>query len=65
MLVVGTSAVVAPASELPVLALRFGAKLLVMDPDPPLLADAADVVLPGRSEALLPELVERAFAHPS
>jgi NAD-dependent deacetylase len=62
VLVVGTSAVVAPASELPLVAMRFGAKLLVMDVEPPQLALAADIVLLGRAEALLPELVARVTA---
>lgn len=59
ILVVGTTAAVYPAAELPVIALRFGAKLIVMDVEPPQLALAADVVLKGRAEELLPELVER------
>lgn len=59
ILVVGTTAAVYPAAELPVIALRHGAKLIVIDVEPPLLANAADVVLEGKAEELLPELVER------
>ena len=55
ILVVGTSALVYPAAELPVLAMRFGAKLIVLDPEP-MLALAADVVLTGPAEKLLPIL---------
>ncbi len=61
IIVVGTSAVVYPAAEIPVRALRHGAKLIVLDTEPPLLAAAADVVLQGRAEQLLPELVDRAL----
>lgn len=56
-LLIGSTAVVAPAAELPVLALRAGAKLIVIDTEPPLLAHAADVVLTGPAEVLLPELI--------
>lgn len=59
VVVIGTSAAVYPAAELPVMALRFGAKLIVLDTAPPLLAHAADVVLTGKAEDLLPELVAR------
>jgi NAD-dependent deacetylase len=62
VLVVGTSAVVAPASELPGLALRFGAKLVVVDTERTPLADVADIALLGRAESLLPELVARVTA---
>lgn len=60
-LVVGTTALVYPAADLPVLALRWGAKLIVMDVDRPLLATVADLYLAGRAESLLPELVKRAL----
>jgi NAD-dependent deacetylase len=62
VLVVGTSAIVYPAADIPVRALRFGAKLIVMDTEPPLLAKAADIVLQGAAEVLMPELVERALS---
>ena len=55
-LLVGSTAIVAPAAELPVLALKAGAKLIVVDTEPPLLAHAADVVLTGPAENVLPEL---------
>lgn len=60
-LVVGTTALVYPAADLPVLALRSGAKLIVMDVERPLLAAASDIYLEGRAELLLPELVDRAL----
>lgn len=59
LLVVGTSALVNPAAELPALAMRWGAKLLVLDVERSLLAEAAHVFLQGPAEMLLPELVER------
>jgi NAD-dependent deacetylase len=58
-LVVGTTAEVYPAANLPVIALRWGAKLIVADPNLPLLASAANVVLESKAEEVLPELVER------
>jgi NAD-dependent deacetylase len=57
IVVVGTSAVVYPAAQLPILALRNGARLIVIDTEPPLLAHAADAVLSGKAELLLPQLV--------
>lgn len=62
IVVVGTTAIVEPVAQLPILALRFGAKLVVIDTEPPPLASVADVVLQGESEVLLPELVERVRA---
>lgn len=59
ILVVGTSAVVDPAAQLPITALEFGAQLIVLDTEPTALARAADVSLQGAAETLLPELVER------
>ncbi len=57
ILVVGTTAAVYPAAELPRIATRCAAKLILMDVEPPLLARAADVVLVGKAEELLPALV--------
>lgn len=64
MLVVGTSALVFPAAELPLMALRSGngAKLIVVDPMPPLIASAAHYVLQGNAESALPHLIDRALA---
>lgn len=59
MLVVGTSAVVEPAASLPVTAIQFGASVIVMDVEDSPLSRAADVVLKGQAEVLLPELIER------
>lgn len=57
-LLVGSSALVYPAAELPVKALRFGAKLIVLNAEPLLLDHAADVVLHGDAEKLLPALLQ-------
>ena len=65
ILVVGTSAVVYPAARLPVIAIRNGARMIVLDAQPPLLARAADVVLTGKAEVLLPNLVELTIARGS
>lgn len=59
MLVVGTSAVVEPAASLPVTAMQFGARVIVLDPEESPLSRAADVMLKGSAEVLLPELVKR------
>lgn len=56
-ILVGSTAVVTPAAELPVLALRAGARLMVIDTEPPLLSCAADVVLTGAAEYLMPQLL--------
>lgn len=59
ILVVGTSAVVDPAAALPITALKFGARLIVLDMELTALGRAADIMLQGASETLLPELVDR------
>lgn len=59
MLVVGTSAVVAPASLLPVEASVQGAPIIEVNPETTELSARAQVVLRGRAEVVLPELVER------
>jgi NAD-dependent deacetylase len=59
MILIGTSALVYPAAELPEIAMRnkFAAKLIVIDPEPPLVSEAAHVVLKGRAEQVLPDLL--------
>jgi len=58
MLVVGTSAVVAPASLLPLEASAQGAPIIEVNPETTELTARADVVLRGRAEEVLP-LLER------
>ncbi|MCF8035089.1 MAG: NAD-dependent deacylase [Desulfarculaceae bacterium] len=59
MLVVGTSAVVAPASSLPVLAQTAGATVIEINLEPtPLTGQVADISLMGGGAEVLPELVE-------
>lgn len=62
VLVTGTSAAVYPAADLPITALRYGAKLVIVDVQPPPgLADAAHAIVVGPAEKVLPELMDRAF----
>lgn len=56
-LLVGSSALVYPAADLPVRALRSGRKFITLNAGPLLLDHAADVVLRGNAEELLPQLV--------
>jgi NAD-dependent deacetylase len=58
MVVVGTTALVYPVASLPETALRWGAKLIVINTEKTLLSSAADVSLRGSAEELLPLLVE-------
>lgn len=57
MLVVGTSAAVHPAAELPLRARQGGATVVVLDPEPPPLGEMGAIALSGRAEVLLPELI--------
>jgi NAD-dependent deacetylase len=61
MVVVGTSLVVYPAAEIPVVAARAGATLIVVNAEPTPLDSAAEVVIRGRSGEVLPELAYRAL----
>lgn len=58
VLVVGTSATVSPASEVPVLAKRQGAVLLEFNLEKTPLSDLADVCVLGSASETLPLLVE-------
>ncbi|MDR1397126.1 MAG: NAD-dependent deacylase [Desulfarculales bacterium] len=58
MLVVGTSAVVAPASHLPVIAKQAGAKIIEINMEPSALGSLSDFVILGEASAILPQLVE-------
>ncbi len=57
MLVVGTSALVYPAAELPELARRAGARLVVVDPDETAIDDIADACLRAPATAALPPML--------
>ncbi len=57
MMVIGSSLEVAPASELPALALRNGAKLIIINLDKTHMDDAADVVIHENAAEILPEIM--------
>ena len=58
MLVVGTSATVAPAAHLPVIAKRGGAAIIEINPEPtPLTNQVSDVTLLGKAGRVMTELV--------
>lgn len=57
ILVVGTSLVVYPAADVPLLALRSGARMIVINAEPTPFDRLAEVVIHGRSGEVLPELV--------
>lgn len=56
MLVVGSSLVVYPAAELPVAAVRSGARMIVVNAEPTPFDRLAEVVIHGRSGEILPQL---------
>ena len=55
---IGTSTVVYPAAKLPFTALRSGATVVEINPQPTPLSDHAGFVLPGKAGEVLPVLVE-------
>lgn len=55
---IGTSTVVAPASQLPFLALESGATVVEINPHPTPLTSSATFVLPGPSGRVLPQLLK-------
>ena len=57
MLVVGTSLVVFPAADVPLVALRAGARMIVVNAEPTPFDGYAEVVIHGRSGEVLPEIV--------
>ncbi|MDM0011000.1 Sir2 family NAD-dependent protein deacetylase [Variovorax sp. J22P168] len=61
-LLVGSTAVVYPAAELPELALSRGGRLVTLNAEPLALDRSAAAVLRGKAEELLPLLVEGATA---
>jgi NAD-dependent deacetylase len=58
MLVVGSSLVVYPAAELPLVASRSGARLIVVNAEPAPFDGLAEVVIHGRSGEVLPQILE-------
>lgn len=61
MLVAGTSLEIAPASELPFLAQRRGAKIILVNLEPTPLDPLADVALHADVAQILPSLAQRAL----
>ncbi len=59
MLVIGSSLSVEPASELPLIAFRNGAKLIIINLEATPADRYADVVLRGRAAEIMPEIVRR------
>ena len=57
LLVVGSSLVVYPAAEIPLAAVRSGAKMIVINAEPTPFDELAEVVIHGRSGEVLPEIV--------
>ena len=57
VLVVGSSLVVYPAADIPLVALRSGARMVVINAEPTPFDDLAEVVIHGRSGEVLPEIV--------
>lgn len=59
MLIVGSSLEVAPASDLPNIARRHGAKLIIVNLEPTPADRFADVIIRARAAEALPEIVKR------
>ena len=57
MLVVGSSLVVYPAAEIPLVAVRAGARMIVVNAEPTPFDGFAEVVIHGRSGEVLPEIL--------
>ena len=57
MLVVGTSALVRPAAELPLIAKHYGACLIEVNPEDSALTSSCDVALRGAAGRVLPQLL--------
>lgn len=62
VLSVGTSGVVYPAAEIPLLAKRQGAYVVEINPEPTPLTGTADEFIPGLSGVILPALCARTVA---
>lgn len=59
MLVIGSSLEVAPASDLPILTLRGGGKLVIINLEPTHLDSQAEIVIQGNAADVLPSLIQR------
>lgn len=57
MLVVGSSLAVYPAADIPLVAVRSGARLVIVNAEPTPFDGLAEVVIHGRSGEVLPEIV--------
>lgn len=62
MLIVGSSLEVAPASDIPILASRTGARLIVVNLEPTPADRVADVVIHARAADILPEIAHQVEA---
>ena len=62
MIAVGSSLVVYPAAELPLVAVRHGARLVIVNDEPTPYDDLADLVVRGRAGEVLPQAVEAALS---
>ena len=56
ILVVGSSLVVYPAAEVPLVALRAGARMIVINAEPTPFDRFAQIVIHGRSGEVLPQI---------
>jgi NAD-dependent deacetylase len=59
MLVVGSSLVVHPAADIPLAAVRSGAKLIIINAEPTPFDSLAEVVIHGRAGEVLPEILSQ------
>ena len=64
MLVVGSSLVVYPAAEIPLIAVRTGAPMIVVNAEPTPFDDLAAVVIYGQAGEVLPEIAYRVLNFP-
>ncbi len=62
MIAVGSSLQVYPAADLPVVAVRNGARLVIVNDEPTPLDDLADLVVRGRAGEVLPAAVDAVLA---
>lgn len=63
MIIIGSSLEVAPASDLPIIAKRNGAKLIIVNLEPTPIDHNAEVVIHGRAAEILPEIVKQVETH--
>lgn len=58
MLVIGSSLEVAPASDIPLLAKRNGAKVVIINLEPTLLDNHVDLIIEGNAAEILPAILQ-------